>query len=386
MYIPVTLAIETSCDDTSVALVDNIGFVYFQKNASADFIHQKFGGIVPEIASRNHTLFLLPLVDEAIRISKSNSPALEIKKIAVTSRPGLVGALMVGWTVAKTLAWTMKLDFQTVNHLHGHIVAPFLSDKDYCSNFDFNTPHLSLVVSGGHTSIYKIEPHKIPLVLGKTRDDAAGEAFDKLSKVLGLGFPGGPIIDKMAQKFLNEKITPASELKGNVWSNPQFLPKVYRPKIENGEEGSLDFSFSGIKSQAVRLVEGLIKNKVSINSQTNSLSALNENLGLDDLIPEICFTFQEAVVKQLMQKLEQAMVKTNLNHFTITGGVSANSKLRFEAEKLAQKKSYFYSIAPNRYCTDNAAMIGFAATQYGDIISSKPCSASSLPEDFKVNL
>ncbi|MEK6555038.1 MAG: tRNA (adenosine(37)-N6)-threonylcarbamoyltransferase complex transferase subunit TsaD, partial [Bdellovibrionota bacterium] len=197
------LAIETSCDDTSVAVIRHDGWVEGMVSANQDFAHSIFGGVVPEIASRNHTLTLLPLIEECLK--KSQKKWSDIEGVAVTSRPGLMGSLMVGVVTAKTLAMTHEIPLIGVNHLEGHLLAPFLEDELYKPQVSLkellaeDQPYLALAISGGHTQLYEVTaPHKYK-VLGRTVDDAAGEAFDKLAKMLGLPFPGGVAVDRLSQ-------------------------------------------------------------------------------------------------------------------------------------------------------------------------------------------
>lgn len=313
------LAIETSCDDTSIALVEKTGFVLAQASASQDDKHRVFGGIVPEIASRNHTLAVLPLVETVMKDSgKSWS---DISGIAVTNRPGLLGSLLVGVVTAKMLAMVHKIPFVGVNHLEGHLLAPFLRDQKFSPPDDFDFPFLGLVVSGGHTTIYEASEFGKYKALGSTLDDAAGEAFDKFAIRVGLGFPGGPRVDAAA------KLGDAGAFK---------FPRALVQK------GNLNFSFSGLKTYAQDFVNNMPEN--------------DRKIRLNDL----CASFQEAVVDQLVNKLKFAQEKTKLKRVIISGGVSANSRLRGKAEEWARSAGIMMVLPPMRYCTDNAAMIGYA--------------------------
>ena len=313
------LSVETSCDDTSVAIVEGSGKVIVQTSFTKDIDHAQFGGIVPEIASRNHTFALLPLIDEALR--KSNLTMSEIDGFAVTNRPGLIGALIVGLVTVKTLAMIHKKPFIGINHLEGHLLAPFLKDDSYSPTFNFNQPYIALAVSGGHTTLYLVEAVGKYRILGATQDDAAGEAFDKFGKMMGFGFPGGVQVDK------NSKI-----------GNPQ---KFNFPRSMIHDD-SLNMSFSGLKSSAHRLV--------------TELGPQNVNVNLSDL----CASFQEAIVDVLVSKLEKACLIHKIKNVVVTGGVSANSRLRERVNELAKKRNWTLAIPPLRYCTDNAAMIGLA--------------------------
>jgi N6-L-threonylcarbamoyladenine synthase len=313
------LAIETSCDDTSVAIVRKDGYVVSCLSANQDLAHKPFGGVVPEIASRNHTLQLLPLLEELF--SQCDWNWEKVDGVAVTSRPGLIGSLLVGVVTAKTIALGMQKDFIGVNHLEGHILAPFLFDDKMSQPKDWNYPYLALAISGGHTQIYKVLSMGRYEILGRTVDDAAGEAFDKLAKMLHLGFPGGPIVDQRAQKGLVDK-----------YNFPRTMI----------EKENLNFSFSGLKAAAQRTIGSLQESEITAECD------------------HLCASFQEAVVDTLMYKLDQAAKMTGIKKIVITGGVSANSRLRKVAETWAAKNKIQLIIPPLRYCTDNAAMIGYA--------------------------
>lgn len=317
-----TLGIETSCDDTSVALVNQEGEVKSCLAANQDLHHRPFGGVVPEIASRNHTLQLLPLIEELRK--KTNFSWQDIDGIAVTSRPGLIGSLLVGVITAKTLALAHNLKLIGINHLEAHILAPFLYDNEYAKPLGLKFPYLALAISGGHTQLYWVKGVGQYQVLGRTVDDAAGEAIDKFAKYLGLGFPGGVAIDK-ASKFGN--------------------PKAFKfPRTMSGDEG-LDYSFSGLKSAAIRVAE-----KMSEQERSDRLS-------------DLAASYQEAVVDSLMIKLDKAADIFNAEQVVLTGGVSANTRLREVAEQWAGAKGRKLFVPPIRYCTDNAAMVAYAGSK-----------------------
>jgi N6-L-threonylcarbamoyladenine synthase len=313
------LAIETSCDDTSVAVVTKNGEVLSLVSRGQDLEHEPYGGIVPEIASRNHTAALIPLLEEALK--QANLQWSEIEGLAVTNRPGLIGALIVGVITAKSLAQSLNIPLLGVNHLEGHLLAPFLRDKEFSPPADFNYPYIGLAISGGHTSLYEIQGLGEYKILGATKDDAAGEAFDKFAKMAGLGFPGGARVDLCGRT-------------GN--------PKAFDFPRSMIHENSLDMSFSGLKSSAQRLITDLGPAKVK------------------EVLPDLCASYQEAIVDVLLVKLERAAEAHRMKKVILTGGVSANSRLRERAQQLAQKNNYQLVIPPLRYCTDNAAMIGYA--------------------------
>jgi len=339
------LAIETSCDDTSVAVVERTGWVHSVVSASQDLEHEPYGGIVPEIACRNHSIALIPLIEEALK--KANMTWKDIPAIAVTNRPGLVGSLIVGLITAKSIAQARGIPFIGVNHLEGHLLAPFLKDAQYAPPEDFDYPYVGLAISGGHTSLYYIKGIGEYEVLGTTKDDAAGEAFDKFAKMAGLGFPGGARVDKEAQK-------------GN--------PQAYEFPRSMIHDDTFDMSFSGLKSSGQRLLEQMGPEEVKKN------------------LPDLCASFQEAIVDVLITKLEKAAKKFKAKRVILTGGVSANSRLRARAEDWAKRKGFKLVIPPLRYCTDNAAMIGYVGVlrlNRGETsaLDLGP-SPQSLPQDF----
>ncbi|MBK9294537.1 MAG: tRNA (adenosine(37)-N6)-threonylcarbamoyltransferase complex transferase subunit TsaD [Oligoflexia bacterium] len=308
------LAIETSCDDTSVAIVDSSGLVLAMKSQNQDLIHGPFGGIIPELASRNHTMQVLPLMDEVFKTASFGWE--KIDAIAVTYTPGLLGSLLVGLTVAKTLSVLHKKPLIGVNHLEGHLYAPFLKDNKFNLNSTWDEPFLGLCVSGGHTSLVRVDKFRKIKTLGRTLDDAAGEAFDKFGKVLGLGYPAGKKMDELAKK-------------GNV--------KAFnfpRPLIKSND---FNFSFSGLKTA------GMLKFK-ELENKING-----------DVLNDLCASYQEAIVDVLSSKVQKAVKKTRIKKVVVTGGVAANSALR---ERLRD-----YLFPPPYYCADNAAMIGFVGAK-----------------------
>lgn len=340
------LSIETSCDDTSVAIVDATGWVFSVVSLTKDLDHAVFGGIVPEIAARNHSMALLPLIDQAL--IKANVTWADIGGIAVTNRPGLVGALIVGLITAKTLSQAKNIPFIGVNHLEGHLLAPFLKDEEYSPPENFGYPYVGIAISGGHTSVYHIQELGDYRVLGATKDDAAGECFDKFAKMAGLGFPGGVKVDQLAKQ-------------GN--------PKAYDFPRSMIHEDTFDMSFSGLKSSGQRLLQSMTADEIQKN------------------LPDLCASFQEAIVDVLIAKLEKAAKVYKSKKVILTGGVSANSRLRERAQQWAQKKGYTLVIPPLRYCTDNAAMIGYVGALRMERGESSSLDLGPLPHplptDFK---
>lgn len=310
------LAVETSCDDTSVAIVESDGRVLTQVSAHQDLEHAPYGGIVPEIASRNHSISLLPLIQHSL--DKSHLSWSDIQGLAVTNRPGLIGSLIVGIMTLKAISQSYNIPLIGVNHLEGHLLAPFLKDDLYSPPVDFSYPYIALAVSGGHTSLYWVKSFSDYTVIGATKDDAAGEAFDKFAKMVGLGYPGGVQVDQCAK--LGDK---------NKFQFPRSLIS----------EDHLMMSFSGLKSSAHRMLEKMPKEQ--IETERNDL----------------CASFQEAIVDVLVAKAVKAVERYKCNKLVVTGGVSANSRLREKMGELTNK--YQVVIPPLRYCTDNAAMIGY---------------------------
>ena len=309
------LGIETSCDETAAAVVEDGRRALSDVVSTQIEIHRRWGGVVPELASRNHVVQVMPVVDEALRRAGVEPRALD--GIAVTSGPGLVGALLVGVQVAKSLALAWDLPLAPVNHLEGHLLAIFLSDEPP------PFPFLGLVVSGGHTSLYVAEAFGRYRLLGQTRDDAAGEAFDKGAKLLGLPYPGGVAIDRLARDGDAAAVR---------------FPKA----IVKG--GPLEFSFSGLKTALLHHVRK---------------HGVPEGQGLADL----CASYQEAIVGALAAKLFRAARELQLERVVLSGGVAANGRLRaVVAERAASYEGMRAYLPAPRLCTDNAAMIAVAGT------------------------
>lgn len=310
------LGIETSCDDSCAAIFDSEAGVLSNIISSQDHIHKKFGGVVPEMASREHNANLPIVIEKAL--SEVKCTISDISAVALTYGPGLIGSLLVGLCYGKAIAFVRKIPFIGVNHLEGHLFSPFIEDRE------IQFPHLSLIVSGGHTSLYSVKAHCDYQLLSSTRDDAAGEAFDKIAKYLGLGFPGGRIIDERSKL-----------------GDPNA---IHFPRGMARRE-SFDFSFSGLKSAVVRYIKE---------------SGVPDS---DQKMNNILASFQEAVVDSLVDKVEKIVEKHPTPLITLSGGVAANSRLRTKLNELAVKKSFLLKIAPMKYCTDNAAMIAFVGWQ-----------------------
>ena len=309
------LAIETSCDETAASVVEDGRRVLSDVVATQIDIHRRWGGVVPELASRNHVVQVMPVVDEALSRAGVGPEALD--GIAVTSGPGLVGALLVGVQVAKALALAWRKPLVGVNHLEGHLVAAFLGERPPAF------PYLGLVVSGGHTSLYEARGFGDYRVLGQTRDDAAGEAFDKGAKLIGLPYPGGVAIDRLAREGDRDALR---------------FPKA----IVKGAD--LDFSFSGLKTALLRHVKE---------------HGVPEGKALADL----CASYQEAIVRALVEKAFRAARRLQYGRLVLAGGVAANSRLRAAAAERAEYYQDTEVFLPEpRLCTDNAAMIAVAGT------------------------
>ncbi|WP_353893021.1 tRNA (adenosine(37)-N6)-threonylcarbamoyltransferase complex transferase subunit TsaD [Proteinivorax hydrogeniformans] len=306
------LAIETSCDETAVAVVENGNKVLVNEVLSQIDIHKEFGGVVPEVASRYHMEGIIPLIEKAL---KGSGLTLEdVDAVAVTNGPGLIGALLVGVSAAKALAFSLNKPLIAVNHLSGHIYANFIDNE-------VEFPLVTLIVSGGHTDLIYMDGHLNYEILGQTRDDAAGEAFDKIARAMNLGYPGGPIVDNMAK---------------NGEDSIKF-PRVHL------EKGSYDFSFSGLKSAVINHLHN------------------QKQKGLEINVEDVCASFQQAVVDVLVDKTIECAKHKKVKNVLMAGGVSANSALRELMSQRCQKEKLNLYYPPLKYCTDNAAMIGAVA-------------------------
>ncbi len=313
------LGIETSCDDTSAGVVLNGRTLLSNIVSSQDSLHHRFGGIVPEIASRRHLEIINPVIDEAL--DKAGVKFGDLDGIAVSYGPGLVGSLLVGVSVAKALAFSLDLPLVGVNHIEGHLYANFLTDET------ISFPVLCLVVSGGHTNILYVEGHGEIRVLGRTRDDAAGEVFDKIARALELGFPGGPIIDRLS-----------CEGDPSAFSFPRALM---------GEEGKLDFSFSGVKTAVLNCIR-------------QRTGKERTEKGTDNVFCNVAASFQAAVVDVLVEKCLLAAKQRSVKKFLLAGGVAANSELRRRLRQRLEPEKIKVIFPPVELCTDNAAMIASA--------------------------
>jgi len=329
------LGIETSCDETAAAVVRSDGRVVSSVVASQVPVHQKYGGVVPELASRAHLESVLPVVEEALK--RSALQVSELDGIAVTQGPGLIGALMVGVHTAKGLAYSLNKPLIGVHHIEAHIAAVRLWDDRHPAATTPHYPHVALAVSGGHTHLYLVRGAGDIELLGQTLDDAAGEAYDKVASMLGLGYPGGKIIDDWAQQ-----------------GNPK---SIAFPRAWLGERHDF-FSFSGLKTA--------VRNHLHTHG-------IPKDQGLADL----CASFQEAVVHVLVKKTLRAARRLNVSDVVVAGGVAANSRLRqhFRDQAEQGKATLTMHIPPPRYCTDNAAMIaGLGVTYLSLGIKSEPLS------------
>ncbi len=314
------LAIETSCDDTAAAVVLNGRKILSSIVSSQVSIHQKYGGVVPELASRRHIEMIVPIVNEALEVA--GLTLREIEGIAVTQGPGLVGSLLVGLSFAKSLSFATGIPFVGVNHVEAHLSAIFLEERSP------RFPFIGLVVSGGHTSLYRVDGFGKFRRLGQTRDDAAGEAFDKVAKFLKLGYPGGPIIDELSQSGNSKAI------------------RFPRPSIG---KNSFDFSFSGLKTSVVNHVKDHLSSAESCPKE---------------VVADIVASFQEAVVEVLVKKTIQAALSEGLRRIVVAGGVASNRLLRGRMkEEASAQKMKVYVPSPS-LCTDNAAMVGMLGYEY----------------------
>ncbi len=351
------LAVETSCDETAVAVVENGTRIVANVVASQVALHGATGGIVPEVAARAHLRWMIPVLEEARERAGINDFATDVDAVAVTEGPGLAGSLLVGITMAKTLAWIHGLPLVPVNHLEGHIYAAWLLDPDEDEKPAPEFPLVALVVSGGHTFLVEMTDHLQYRLLGQTVDDAAGEAFDKVGRLLGLPYPGGPAIMRAAE---------GAQARDHVF-----------PRAWLGD--TFDFSFSGLKTAARREVAremGVDPNQVDGNGEQLPAAA----------VAELAYGFQESVVDVLTTKTLRAAEDIGARTIILGGGVAANSVLRSRVEEAAQSRGIRTVVPRPGLCTDNASMIGAAGhfraragARAGVDLSAKPSLKLAVP-------
>ena len=340
--VPTLLAIETSCDESAVAILrqgtDTGVEILASLISSQVALHRAYGGIVPEVASRNHSLVLRPLVEQALREANLRPP--DIDAFAATRGPGLASSLLVGHSMAKALAAASRKPFLSINHMEGHLLSPFLEDQKPATGIPQTglPPHLALIVSGGHTMLVHARAMGDYQLIGRTIDDAAGEAFDKVARLLGLPYPGGPEIEKQAKHG-----------SPTAYEFPRSMPR------------ELDFSFSGLKT-AVRYTLPGVEN-------------------LKDEIPDLCASFQQAVIDVLVGKSLRAAHETGCNLITLSGGVSCNGPLRSALAAACRENGFEFLACPPRFSTDNAAMIAFAG-----LMNLQEGRHGSFSEDIDPNL
>ena len=312
------LAIESSCDDTAAAVLKDDQVL--SNIVANQLIHNEFGGVVPELASRAHQQNIVPVIDAALK--KANISKKQLSAIAFTQGPGLMGSLLVGSSFAKSFSMALKIPLIAVNHMHAHILAHFIAEDD----FEKPTfPFIALTISGGHTQIVVVRDFFDMEIIGETTDDAVGEAFDKSAKILGLPYPGGPLVDKYAQL-----------------GNPKAFAFT-KPKVPG-----LDFSFSGLKTAILYFVQkNVAENPAFIEKNLN----------------DICASIQDTIIEILMDKLKMAVKETGITQIAIGGGVSANSGIRKTLKEAEQKYGWKTFIPKFEYTTDNAAMIGIVGYQ-----------------------
>ncbi|MFQ6610734.1 MAG: tRNA (adenosine(37)-N6)-threonylcarbamoyltransferase complex transferase subunit TsaD [Fidelibacterota bacterium] len=326
----IVLGIETSCDETSAAIVKD--GLLLSNITNTQVIHSEFGGVVPEIASRNHEENIQAIVESALQ--KANIKLTEINAIAVTYGPGLLGTLLVGLNYAKGLAIGLNIPFIGVNHMEGHLFANLLD------NPEFNYPFLCLLVSGGHTQIWEVRRYGSYHRIANTRDDAAGEAFDKGARVMGLGYPGGPQIEKNA-----------------VGGDPSAFPFTI-PRIKDSE---MDFSFSGLKTAILYTCNKMSKSDVESNLQ------------------DLCSSYQEVIIDTLIDRISKAIQKTGIRRISVAGGVAANKRFRQKVNEILKPNEIEVSFPRMEFCTDNAAMIAIAGFERIKNGESSPLNLKAMP-------
>lgn len=320
------LGIETSCDETAVAVVEDGWMVRANVVASQALVHAEYGGVVPEVASRQHLATIVPVLRRAL--AEAGVTLADLDGIAATNGPGLVGALLVGVEIGKALGYALGRPVVGVNHLAGHLAAVFLEQQPERRGAGASGagkvpafPHVALLVSGGHTALFRVEAEEVVRLIGATRDDAAGEAFDKVGKLFGLGYPGGAAIDRLAERGRPDSC-----------AFPRALPG----------RNDLDFSFSGLKTAVAAELAGREPTA--------------------DALPDLCASFQAAVVDVLVRKARRALFREGLRDLVVCGGVASNRGLRAALAAAAASDDFRLWVPPPRYCTDNAAMIACAGT------------------------
>ena len=331
------LGIESSCDETAASIIE--GKKYGKKHkikvlsniiSSQINIHKKYGGVIPEVAAREHVLNVIPVIDKALKKAKIKNPSIDIDAIAVTLGPGLITSLIVGIETAKVLSYTWNIPIIGINHIEGHIYANFISNRQKTTNSKQNIsfPAIVLTVSGGHTMLALMTDHGKYKTIGETLDDAAGEAFDKAAQLLNLGYPGGPAISKKAEEYKNSKL----KTKNSKLSLPR--PMINKP--------GFNFSFSGLK--------------------TALLYAVKKDKNYKERIPEYAYEFEQAAVEVLVSKTIKAALKYKVNTVMLAGGVAANKELRKQLKVAVKKQvpSSKFQIPSIKYTTDNAPMIASA--------------------------
>lgn len=337
------LGIETSCDETSASVVENGSIILSNVIASQTELFQRFGGVVPEVASRRHVELIIPTIKQALK--EADCSLSEINAVAVINRPGLIPALVVGVSAAKALAWAADLPIVAVHHLEAHIYANFLEwEGKSMIEHDEVFPAICLIVSGGHSEIVLMHGHCDYEIIARTRDDAAGEAFDKCARAMGLGYPGGPIISKLAEN-----------------GSPNAI-KFPRAKVK----GTLDFSFSGLKTAVIRYIK-----------ENNDARA-----------EDIAASLEQAIVDVLVKNTLKAAEEYKVKHIMLAGGVAANRKLQNMMRKEAAEIGISVSSPPAILCTDNAAMAAAAGYQRllrGDVVGHDLDAAASAPLAHRIN-
>jgi N6-L-threonylcarbamoyladenine synthase len=322
------MAIESSCDETACAIVKNGREVLSNIVASQIKTHEKFGGVIPEIAAREHLEAINVVIEEAFE--QANLKPQDITAFAGTVGPGLVGSLLVGLNATKTLALVYDKPFIGINHLNAHVAANYIET-------DLKPPFIALLVSGGHTQIIEVKSHSEQKIIGETIDDAVGEAYDKVARLIGLPYPGGPLLDKLARE-------------GNPHAYKLPISKVH----------GYDFSFSGLKTAVLRLVQKLCENEDFAKCKMQNAKSTSSPFTLHPSLIDVCASFQETVSETLLIKVKSALEETGYKQVVLAGGVAANSEIRRKFFEL-EKQGFKINAPQMKYCTDNAAMVASCA-------------------------